>query len=134
MIGLKWRETSCDRLGEVAGSNGDSSGGGDSSDGGSSDGGSSDGGSSDGGSDYSDGASDIPHLHEELKDFHDKGYDTTWVKQKVSAFKGEATVPSKSFLASWLGRGDYLDAASACARRSHCRRCLLPFALPLLVP
>lgn len=79
MIGLKWSETSCDQLGEVDGSSGDSdwsdSG---SSDGDSSDDDSSDGDSSDGDSNTSDGTSDIPRLHEELKDFH--GYDTTWVK------------------------------------------------------
>lgn len=119
MICLKWRETSCDHLGEVDGSSGDSS--------------SSDGGSSHGGSNTSDGTSDIPRLDEELKDYH--GYDTTWVKQKVSAFKGEATVSSKYFLASWLGCCDCLAAASVSdTHRSHCRRCLLPFALPLLVP
>lgn len=79
VIGLKWSETSCDQLGEVDGSSGDSdwsdSG---SSDGDSSDDDSSDGDSSDGDSNTSDGTSDIPRLHEELKDFH--GYDTTWVK------------------------------------------------------
>lgn len=67
VIGLKWKETSCDKLGEVDDSSPDS----DSQSGGSSD---------------DDQEDSKPHAwHEKTLEAH-SGWDTTWIKQKVKSW------------------------------------------------